>query len=76
MAQAPRAALLEGSVDAAAFVAGALGGWQLGRWFGADALAGDANPSTLIGLAFVVAGCGLGKFASLRWRRHRSARPR
>ena len=72
MAQDARAALQEGLVDAAAFVGGAIGGWQVGRWFGVDALDSSADTSTLIGLAFVIGGCGLGKFASLHWRRYRA----
>ena len=65
----PSAALAEGLVDAAGFVGGALAGWQLGRWLGVDVLApGDWTLRTLAGWLLLLLGCGLGKWASLRWR--------
>ena len=65
----PRDALAEGLVDAAGFVGGALAGWQLGRWLGFDVLApGDWAWRTLVGWALLLLGCGVGKWASLRWR--------
>ncbi|MBI5256924.1 MAG: hypothetical protein HY855_10530 [Burkholderiales bacterium] len=70
----PREALAEGLVDAAGFVFGALGGWQLGKAFGFDFLASAGwDGRALISLVFVLAGLGLGKWASLRWRARRRA---
>ena len=68
-------ALAEGVVDAIGFVGGALLGWQWGRWLGFDVLAPDEWTSrSLIGWALLLAGCGLGKWVSLQWRRHRAER--
>ena len=65
-------ALAEGLVDAVGFVGGALAGWQVGRLFGFDVLApGPFDSRAMIGWAFLLAGCGLGKWASLRWRARR-----
>lgn len=69
-----RDALAEGLADAAGFVLGALGGWQLGKALGFDFLASpDWDARALIGLLFVLAGLGLGKWASMRWRARRRA---
>ena len=66
-------ALAEGVVDAIGFVGGALLGWQWGRWLGFDVLApGEWTSRSLIGWALLLAGCGLGKWVSLQWRRHRA----
>ena len=68
-------ALTEGVVDAIGFVGGALLGWQWGRWLGFDVLApGEWTSRSLIGWALLLAGCGLGKWMSLQWRRHRAER--
>ena len=68
-------ALAEGVVDAIGFVGGALLGWQWGRWLGFDVLApGEWTSRSLIGWALLLAGCGLGKWVSLQWRRHRAER--
>ena len=77
-------ALTEGVVDAMGFVGGALLGWQWGRWLGFgqwgrwlgfDVLAPDEWTSrSLIGWALLLAGCGLGKWVTLQWRRHRAER--
>lgn len=68
-------ALTEGVVDAIGFVGGALLGWQWGRWLGFDVLApGEWTSRSLIGWALLLAGCGLGKWVSLQWRRHRAER--
>ena len=65
-------ALAEGLADAVGFVGGALAGWQLGQLLGFDVLApGPFDSRSMIGWAFVLAGCGLGKWASLRWRARR-----
>ena len=69
MSQTPADALREGLVDALGFLGGALLGWQVGRWLGFDVLApGDWTARTLLGWLILLAGCGLGKWASLRWR--------
>ena len=74
MSQTPADALREGLVDALGFVGGALLGWQVGRWLGFDVLApGDWTARTLLGWLILLAGCGLGKWASLRWRARRAA---
>ena len=66
-------ALSEGLADAAGFVGGALIGWQVGRWLGWDVLApGDWTARTLLGWLVLLAGCGAGKWASLRWRARRA----
>ena len=70
-----QAALAEGVVDAIGFVGGALLGWQWGRWLGFDVLApGEWTSRSLIGWALLLAGCGLGKWVSLQWRRQRARR--
>ncbi|NRF68078.1 hypothetical protein HLB44_13885 [Aquincola sp. S2] len=68
----PREALTEGLSDAVGFVLGALAGWQLGRWLGFDALApGDWDARAVVGVVFVMLGCGAGKWAAMRWRARR-----
>jgi hypothetical protein len=72
MGKDAKAALAEGLADAVGFVGGALAGWQLGRLFGFDVLApGPFDTHAMIGWAFLLAGCGLGKWASLQWRAQR-----
>ena len=72
MPQNARDALVEGLSDAIGFVLGALAGWLAGRLLGFDALAGGAwDARATIGLAFVLAGCGAGKWAANRWRAKR-----
>lgn len=69
-----RDALAVGLSDALGFVLGALAGWQLGRWLGFDAMAGAQwDARALLGLLFVLAGCGAGKWAAGRWQAHRRA---
>ena len=78
MPQNARDALVEGLSDAIGFVLGALGGWLLGRLLGFDALAsGGWDGRATMGLVFVLAGCGAGKWAANRWRanRQQSRRP-
>ncbi len=72
MAQNAREALIEGFSDAAGFVGGALVGWLVGRWLGFDAMSSGAwDGRATIGLVFVLAGCGAGKWAANRWRANR-----
>lgn len=70
MSSATRRALIEGLSDAAGFVLGALLGWLVGRALGFDAVtAGAWDQRSAIGLAFVLVGCGLGKWLSGRVKR-------
>ncbi|HEY9105614.1 MAG TPA: hypothetical protein VIN58_02960 [Roseateles sp.] len=65
MAQDFNRAMREGLADAVGFVGGARAGWWLGRQFGIDFVAStDWNAQQLIGLAFIVGGCGLGRWAA------------
>jgi hypothetical protein len=69
MANTAKDALAEGLADAVGFVGGALAGWQLGRLFGFDVLApGPFDTRAMIAWAFLLVGCGLGKWASKQWR--------
>ena len=75
MASDLRWALAEGVVDALGFVAGALIGWQLGKALGYDVLASaDADTKNALGWILLLAGCGAGKWASLRWRASQAAK--
>ena len=66
-------ALSEGLIDGAGFLGGALIGWQVGRWLGLDVLAPGAwTARTAVGWLILLAGCGAGKWASLRWRARRA----
>ena len=77
MAQPLADALSEGLVDGAGFLGGALIGWQLGHWLGFDVLApGPWTAHTLVGWLILLAGCGAGKWASLRWRARRAQGPK
>ena len=80
MAVTTRDALFEGLADALGFVIGALGGWGLGQAFGFDFMrtAGYGLPA-MIGLVFIVVGCGVGRWLSrwlLRWLLAAWRRPR
>jgi hypothetical protein len=76
MAQDARAALIEGLSDATGFVLGALAGFGLARLFGFDPLVrGEWTLNATIGLAFVLLGCGAGKWAVNRWRAARRSKP-
>jgi hypothetical protein len=67
MAATPRDALFEGLADALGFVFGALAGWGVGQAFGFDFMrtAGYGLPA-MIGLVFIVVGCGAGRWLSRR----------
>ena len=74
MAQDLRAALEDGLADAVAFVGGALGGWQMGKAWGFDAIGSTTwNGQALIGLVFILAGLALGKLAAQRYKRLRAS---
>ena len=73
MSQPVADALTEGLADATGFLGGALIGWQVGRWLGLDVLAPGAwTARTAVGWLILLAGCGAGKWASLRWRARRA----
>ena len=75
MATPLRQALIEGVVDAACFVVGALIGWQVGKALGFDVLAsGSTDSRNAVGWILLLAGCGAGKWASLRWRALQAAK--
>lgn len=67
MTPAGRNALLEGIADALGFVLGALAGWWLGQAFGFDFVRtpGYGTPA-VVGLVFIVLGCGAGRWLSRR----------
>ena len=75
MATDLRQALTVGLTDAVGFVGGAVIGWQLGKALGFDVLA-SANPDSpnAVGWILLLAGCGAGKWASLRWRARQAAK--
>ncbi|HEY8707833.1 MAG TPA: hypothetical protein VIM34_07520 [Burkholderiaceae bacterium] len=60
-------ALLEGIADALGFVLGALAGWWVGQAFGFDFVRtpGYGTPA-VVGLVFIVLGCGVGRWLSRR----------
>jgi hypothetical protein len=67
MAGAARNALIEGLCDAAGFVLGALAGWWLGRMLGFDFVnSAGYGPREMVGLLFILVGCGLGRLLSQR----------
>ena len=75
MASDLRRALAEGGVDALGFVVGALIGWQAGKALGYDVLASaGTDTKNALGWILLLAGCGAGKWASLRWRAQQAAR--
>lgn len=63
--------LTEGLSDAIGFVGGALAGYWLAVWLGADPFADGYNTASLLGIAAVGLGGGLGLQAARRWRRGR-----
>ena len=75
MASDLRRAGAEGVVDALGFVAGALIGWQVGKALGYDVLASaGTDTKNALGWILLLAGCGAGKWASLRWRAWQAAK--
>ena len=75
MASDLRRALAEGVVDALGFVIGALIGWQVGKALGYDVLdSAGADTRNALGWILLLAGCGAGKWASLRWRAWQAAK--
>jgi hypothetical protein len=69
MAPSTRDALLEGVTDALGFVLGALAGWWLGQVFGFDFIGIPGyGARALVGLVFIMLGCGAGRWLSRRVR--------
>ncbi|WP_342129518.1 hypothetical protein [Hydrogenophaga sp. OTU3427] len=69
MAQHP---LMEGLSDAIGFVGGALAGFGLGQLLGLDLFSEGYGTASLIAIALVGLGGGLGLQAARRWRAARS----
>ena len=67
--------LVEGLADAVGFVGGALAGLWLGRLLGMDALQEGYGGTSLIGIALVGLGGGLGLHLARRWKRARENQP-
>lgn len=65
--------LIEGLSDAAGFVVGGVAGFGLGQWVGADIFAEGYGSASLIGIALVGLGAGLGLQGVRRWRQRRTA---
>jgi len=46
----------------------ALTGWMLGRWLGFDFIGTEGyGAQAMVGLVFIVLGCGAGKWLARRW---------
>ena len=72
----PTPSLADGVADAIGFVGGALAGFWLGQWLGFDIFAPGYGNKTLLGIALVGLGGGLGLHAARRWqtsRRHKAS---
>ena len=75
MTSALRQALIDGLTDAVCFVGGAVIGWQVGKALGYDVLAsGNQDSRNVVGWILLLAGCGAGIWASLRWRAAQAAK--
>ena len=66
--------LLNGVADAVGFVGGALLGFWLGRLLGFDVFAPGYGTASLVGIALVGLGGGLGLHAARRWQNSRGNR--
>jgi hypothetical protein len=67
MEPAFRRSLWQGVADACGFVLGALAGWWLGRALGFDFVTSpDYDARAMVGLVFIVVGCGVGKWLARR----------
>ena len=65
--QTPSRALLRGLIDALGFVLGALAGWQLGVLTGFDFIGPPGyGPQQMLGLVFIMLGCGAGRWGAQR----------
>ena len=70
----PTPSLLDGIADAIGFVGGALAGFWAGQWLGLDIFAPGYGTKTLLGIALVGLGGGLGLHAARRWQTSRRER--
>jgi len=68
----PRQLLASGAADAVGFVGGALLGFWLGQVFGFDIFAPGYGVASLLGIALVGLGGGLGLHVSRRWQAARA----
>ena len=75
MAQPPTPSLADGIADAIGFVGGALAGFWLGQWLGMDIFAPGYGTGSLIGIALVGLGGGLGLHGARRWQNSRRNQP-
>ena len=67
--------LMEGLSDAVGFVGGALAGFWAGRLLGFDLFAEGYGTASLVGIALVGLGGGLGLHAAKRWQASRRSKP-
>ena len=67
--------LANGVADAVGFVGGALLGFWAGRWLGVDIFAPGYGTASLIGIALVGLGGGLGLHGARRWQNSRRRQP-
>lgn len=65
--------LTEGLSDALGFVVGAMLGFWLGQGLGFDVFAPGYNSTSMIGIALVGLGGGLGLQGARRWRSHHAS---
>lgn len=63
--------LANGVADAVGFVGGALLGFWAGQWLGVDIFAPGYGTASLLGIALVGLGGGLGLHAARRWQTRR-----
>ena len=70
-----RQLLVNGFADAVGFVGGALLGFWLGTLLGFDIFAPGYGTGSLIGIAMVGIGGGLGLHAARRWQASRHSKP-
>jgi hypothetical protein len=69
MTASTRDSLLEGVTDALGFVLGGLTGWGLGQMFGFDFMRTPGyGASAMVGLVFIMLGCGGGRWLAQRVR--------
>ncbi len=64
--------LVEGIADAVGFVGGALAAFWLARWAGFDVFSDGYGAGSLVGIAAVGLGGGLGLQIARRWRQGRN----
>lgn len=67
MATPEKPSLASGAADAVGFLGGALAGFWIGQWLGFDIFAPGYGTGSLLGIALVGIGGGLGVQAARRW---------